>query len=86
MNTFLRIFHPIVSWAFFLIYGLEQIKETVYLSAIIIILGLAGWSQTFWMTQFSEKQQYMKGDIIAFCLGLIPAIIYPVMIILSIFK
>ncbi|MBR7745822.1 hypothetical protein [Undibacterium baiyunense] len=81
MNTLLRIFHPLFSWAFFLIYGLEQIEEKMYLPTIIIILGLAGWSQTFWKTQFSKKKPYMTGDIIAFCLGLIPAIVYPIMTI-----
>ena len=86
MNTLLRIFHPIFSWRFFVFFGLELIDKKLYLPMIIIILGLAGSSQTFWKTQVSAKQQYIKTDIIAFCLGLIPAIAYPIMIIWSILK
>jgi hypothetical protein len=85
MNTIHRVFHPIFSWGVFVAYGLESIIAKLYLPMIIVGLLLAGLSQTFWKTQFSEKQQYMKGDIIAFCLGLIHAIVYPVMIIWSIF-
>ena len=80
MNTFLRIFHPIFSWAFFAIYGLELVYNKSYLATIIIALGLAGLSQTFWKTQLGEKQQYAKADIISFSLGLMAAITHPLLV------
>lgn len=85
MNTFLRIFHPFFSWAIFIAYGLELIHNQVYLPMIIVVLGLAGLSQTFWRIHLGEKQQYAKLDILSFGIGLIAAITYPLVVVWNVF-
>lgn len=85
MNTFLRIFHPFLSWTIFIVYGLESIHNRVYLLMIIVALGLAGLSQTFWKTHLGEKQQYAKLDILSFCIGLVATITYPLAVVWSAF-
>jgi hypothetical protein len=85
MNTLARMIHPLFSWAGFLLYGLEAIREVDFLLMVLVALGLGGLSQGYWKAFLGEHRPFKKADLISFYVGLIPAFLYPLLAIWSFF-
>lgn len=80
MNTFLRVSHPLFSWAVMVFLGLESIQERLFVSILIVFLGLGGMSQTFWQVRLKGQRPYARGDVISFGLGLLPVVVFPLLV------
>lgn len=86
MNVIIRFVHPLFSWAVFLFFGLEAIQRQLYMLTIIVALGLGGLSQTYWRSTLGDfERPYSKGDLIAFGIGLSAAVVYPILVLWSLF-
>ena len=80
MRTVILILYPIFCWGVFATYGLDAIQRELYLVIIVVALGLAGMSQNYWKANFSGKSTYLKSELASFCLGLLAAIVYPLVV------
>jgi hypothetical protein len=85
MNSVLRLAHPLFCWLIFVSFGLEAIKDGNLLKVLVLAIGLGGISQTYWQACLGEKRPHKTEDLISFYVGLVPALLYPLVVIWSFF-
>jgi hypothetical protein len=81
MTIFLRLIHPLFSWLVLVTYGWESIEKENFLLMVGMLLGLAGLSQTYWRLRLEDSKPYAKLDLVSFGFGLLPAIVFPILLV-----
>ncbi|PHV12237.1 hypothetical protein [Chitinimonas sp. BJB300] len=86
MSLLIKIGHPIFCWVFFIILGLEAIRDDNFITMLIVALGLSGFSQTYWTLYLKDKHPAENADWIYFFAGGMASFSYLVLIVINCLK
>lgn len=79
MDIFLRVVHPLFIIGVIASYGWEALRQGNVIQSAVVVLVLAGLSQTYWKVQVSKHPERSKADIASLCIGVLAIVGYVIL-------